>query len=570
MGALAPGVEFDVSSAGESASGKAHGAHHTSAMVADALARWALPTPGGQVLDPACGDGGYLVAGVSRLQALGGGGEVVGVAALGDTAEGASAVSRAVEAAGGGASRVTGNVLVGDFLALSPGELAPVDAVIGSPPFVRFQRLTRAQRGVAQQRAAAAGVTLDPLASYWAPFVIHATSFLKPGGRLALVIPAELGHARYAKSILAFLLGRFRSVRLVAFERALVPHFDQQTLLLLADGHGRPGRSLALARARSSEDLAGGLEALAFRPLDAEGLVAGTFKLHHAWLAPEAADLMSWLRTAKGVSRLGHHARVKIGYLTGANDYFHLQPEQALERGLGAAQLRRAAFRSRALSGLAFTDDDWLEATESGDAGLLFSPIDESDPAVADYLAEGVSRGIDQRAKARHRTPWFRVTRTAPPDLLLTAMAADRPRMSVNTAQVAVCNTLHGVWRRSGSGAAAASTLAAAALSSLSELSAELEGHALGGGLLKLEPSAAQALLLPLPAAPSAEVDAVQWRAFERLVRRGDRDGARSAADAAYLNSIPGVGERGADILAAAAAELRELRRGSRSGVETP
>ena len=42
--------------------------------------------------------------------------------------------------------------------------------------------------------------------------------------------------------------------------------------------------------------------------------------------------------------------------------------------------------------------------------------------------------------------------------------------------------------------------LAAAAQSSLTALTAELEGRPLGGGLLKLEPSAAQSLLLPIPA----------------------------------------------------------------------
>lgn len=551
---------------------KARGAYYTPPAVAKALVDWAVPAPG-RVLDPACGDGAFLTAALTRLGEIGGGGEVVGVEVDAE----AVAAARGVLAAHADASAALGlrqgptgwSLLRRDFLEVSQSDIARVDAVVGNPPFVRFQRLSRAQRAVAGERAAAAGVVLDPLASYWAPFLIHASTFLQPGGRLALVLPAELGHARYAKSILAYLAGRFRRVRLVAFEQPLFPHLDQHTLLLLADGHGRPGRSFALAKVRSAGELAGGLESLRYEPLDTEGLTRGNVKLHHAWLESEAAEMLSWLRSSRSVSRLGHHARVMIGYVTGANDYFHLDPEQALELGLGASQLRRAVFRSRALEGTAFTDTDWLRATESGDAGLLFSPSDESDPAVSAYLRSGLASGVDARAKARHRTPWYRVTRTAPPDLLLTAMVGVAPRLSVNDAQVAVCNTLHGVWRRSGSGAAAATTLAAAALSSLTELSAEMEGHALGGGLLKLEPSAAQALLLPLPAAPSAEVDGVQWRALERLVRRGDRAGARAAADAAYLVSIPGLGERGAEVLAAAAETLRALRRGPRAGDAT-
>ncbi len=553
------------------ADSKARGAYYTPPEVARALVDWAVVAPG-TVLDPACGDGAFLVAALRRLAEVGGG-QVHAVEVDGEAARAAAAAVSALsrtEARGRSARAPTSSLLERDFLEVSAADLPRVDAVVGNPPFVRFQRLTRAQRAVASERSAAAGVALDPLASYWAPFLIHATTFLQPGGRLALVVPAELGHARYAKSILAFLAGRFRRVRLVTFAQPLFPHLDQHTLLLLAEGHGRPGRSFALARVRSALDLAAGLDSLDYTPLDTDGLTKGSLKLHHAWLKPEAAEMLSWLRTSRSVSRLGHHARAMIGYVTGANDYFHLEPEQALELGLGASQLRRAVFRSRALEGLAFTDSDWLAATESGDAGLLFAPSDESDAAVSAYLQAGAAAGVHARAKARHRTPWYRVTRTAPPDLMLTAMASASPRLSVNDAQVAVCNTLHGVWRRSGSGAAAATTLAAASLSSLSELSAELEGHALGGGLLKLEPSAAQALLLPLPAAPAADVDPVQWRALERLVRRGDRAGARAAADAAYLVSIPGVGVRGAEVLADAAATLRTLRQGPRAGGAPP
>lgn len=538
-------------------------AYPTPPEVVAALVAWAVLVPGSAVLDPGCGTGEFLRGAAERLLELGGGGELYGVESEGaKAAVAAAAVKTVLDGAPRSGPRPTARVLHGEFLELTADAVPPVAAVVGTAPFVRFQRLSRSRRKVASERAAAAGVALDPLASYWVPFLIHATSLLRPDGRLAAVIPAELGHARYAKSVLGFLAARFRNVRLVAFARPLHPDRDQHSLLLLASGHGRPGRSFALARLGSASELPADLEELEFTELDAAGLSRGTVKLHHAWLKPQAAELLAWLRTSRLVSRLGHHARVTTGYITGANDYFHLGPEVALELGLGAPQLKRAVFRSRALTGLKFADDDWLAATEAGDAGLLFAPLDEDEPAVAAYLAVGMAAGVDRSAKARHRAKWYRVTRTAPPDLILTAMAGTSPRLSVNSAQVAVCNTLHAVWRRTGSGAATAGTLAAAAVSSLTELSAELEGRALGGGLLKLEPSAAQALLLPLPAAPSVEVDDVQWRAIERLVRRGDRDGARAAADAAYLVGIPGVGVEGAAALAEAAADLRALRTG--------
>ncbi len=548
----------------DGADAKESGAYYTAAPIAAALVDWAVPHGEAAVLDPAAGEGAFLVAAAARLRALGARRPAVYGVEMNEVA--ATAARAAIADVGASASQVTTH----DFLSLEPASLPPMDAVVGNPPFVRYQRLSPAERGRARDRAAAAGVRLDPLASSWAAFVVHAAGFLRPGGRLAMVLPSELGHARYARDVLGFLRSRFHHVRFVLFRSALFPHLDQGALLLLADGYGRPAHTFAAALLDAPADVAGGLASLRYRPLDADGLVSGRTKLQYAWLPDDARDLLGWLRTHRGVSRLGDHARVMIGYVTGANGYFHLAPEEAIDLDLAAVHLRRALFRSRALLGLTFDENDWRDAAERNDAGLLFAPTDEADPAVAAYLEDGERQGLHLRAKARHRTPWYRVTRTGAPDLVMTAMTATRPRLAVNELQVAVCNTLLAVWRRSGSGSAPPRLLAAASLSSLTELSAELEGNALGGGLLKFDPSAAQAVLLPIARAAGAAPDPVTWHALDRMVRAGEAREARAAADAAFLSGIAGVGPEGAEVLARAADMLRELRSGGRAGRDRP
>lgn len=539
---------------------KSSGAYYTAAPLAAALVAWAIEHGEASALDPAAGNGVFLAAAADRLRRLGAPRPLVSGVELDPAA--AAAAREAV----GGYGVAADSVVQADFLALDPAGLPRFDAVIGNPPFVRYQRLSREQRALATRRSAAVGVKLDALAASWAGFVVHAGSFLRPGGRLALVLPSEVGHARYAREIIAFLRNKFRSVRFVLFEEPLFATLDQGVVLLLASGYGRPSSSFEVATVSGAADLtrlaADGLAALRFRDLDPGPLIAGRSRLHHAWLSPQARDLLAWLRSSRRVSRLGQHARVTIGYVSAANSYFHLAPDEAVELDLSAVHLRRALFRSRGLVGLELTGHDWAAAAETGEAGLLFAPADDDDPAVTAYLRHGVELGVPARAKARQRNPWWRVTRTAAPDMILTAMTATSPQLSVNTVQVAVSNTLHAVWRRSGSGAAPNAALAAAAQSSLARLSAELEGNPLGGGLLKLEPSAAQALLLPLPADPQVEVEPVVWRAIDRRLRAGDRQGAAAAADAAFLSGIPGVEAEGVEVLAVAAETLGRVRRG--------
>lgn len=545
---------------GGAAERKASGAYYTAAPLARALVGWALRRAGDAVLDPAAGAGVFLTAAVERLTRLGAAEPTI--YGIEKHPEAAAAAREAVAAMGA----ETASVRAGDFLELEASALPAVDAVVGNPPFVRYQRLPRERRELAARRAAAAGVQLDALAGSWAGFVIHAGSFLKPGGRLAMLLPSEVGHARYAREVIAYLRNRFADVRFVLFDSPLFPQLDQGVVLLLASGYGRVNQGFAVATVSGPVDLtrlgAAGLETLEYRALDAEALVSGRGRLHHAWLPGRTRELVTYLKSSRAVSRLGVHARVTIGYVSAANDYFHLAPFEAVDLDLAAVHLRRALFRSRGLAGLEFTDGDWLAAAEDGTAGLLFAPLDDEDPAVAAYLAQGEALGLPGRAKARQRNPWWRVTRTAAPDLLLTAMTNDSPVLSVNTLQVAVSNTLHAVWRRAGSGAADSATLAAAAQSSLTKLTAELEGRPLGGGLLKLEPSAAQALLLPLAADHRGGIEPAVWRTIDRRLRLGDAAGAAAAADVAFLSGLPGVGEDGAAALAEGASLLRRVRQG--------
>ena len=553
------GVSHDPSQGGP----KQVGAYYTPLPVARALAAWALRHAQETVLDPAAGDGVFLAAAADRLDALGGSDcSVVGVELRDDAAAAARARLTA-------SNRPCVRLRVADFLALHPADLGRFDAVLGNPPFVRYQRLSATRRRLGAARAAEAGVELGALASSWAAFAIHAVAFLKPGGRLAMVLPLELGHAAYARPVIALLRRRFASVAFVLPQRALFPRLDQGALLLLADGLDEPFRAFGVAGWAPPADgeahdprSPGELARLRVTPLDAAALAAGRAKLHHGALPPDAAALLAELARRADVARLDALASVSIGYVTGANGFFHLSPNRAAELELEARHLRPALFRSRALRGLAFTHCDWSDGCADGSAGYLFLPGSSEEPAVRAYLAHGDALGVPQGTKARQRSPWFRVTRAAPPDMALTPMANRSLRLALNEAGAVVSNTLYAVGLRRGALALDGRVMALAMLTSLGRASAEVEGHALGGGLLKLEPAEARAVLLPLPAAGGRDgaQAATAVAKADAALRAGDSDEATRLADEALLEPL--VGREGVDVLAGAARVLGALRRG--------
>lgn len=540
-------------------SAKRLGAYYTGAEVAAFLAAWAIRHPSDTALDPSFGGGVFLEAAARRLAQLGGraAGQVFGVELEPRThARTALGLSRATSAT---------KLLCADFFDIGPSEVAPVDALVGNPPFIRHQGRTQAERAKALERAAAQGVRLSRLASIWAPFLVHGCALLRPGGRLAMVVPAELGHAGYARPVLAHLLASFGRVTLLSFREPLFPALSQDALLLLAEAKGGgPGRlgllDLESTRALSARDPATLVGSAA--ALEPHGLLCGTEKLSHFWLSPEERRLYQRLRRHPRVARLGALAEVGIGYVTGANRFFHLRRREAQARGIPAACLKPAVYRGKALGGLRFTTEDWARAEARGLAGYLLSVDGDPPPAVARYLAHGAALGVSERFKCRARSPWYAVPRAHAPDALLSYMSGLRPQLASNEAGAVAPNSLHLVRLRPGA-PLRADQLALAWHSSLSALSAELEGHALGGGMLKLEPREARNVLLAV--APEAAEPALQG-AVEAALRRGEAEQASALVDARVLRGALGLDEASCGVLRAAAETLRRRRyfRGAR------
>src|SRR5439155_20113927 len=75
------------------------------------------------------------------------------------------------------------------------------DAVIGNPPYIRYQYFDRTQQSIAEKIFESAGLTFTRRTNAWVPFVISAVQHLAPNGRLALVLPAEIMHIMHASGL---------------------------------------------------------------------------------------------------------------------------------------------------------------------------------------------------------------------------------------------------------------------------------------------------------------------------------------------------------------------------------
>ena len=512
---------------------KARGAFFTPPAVARFITNWAIRSPSDAIIEPSCGEAVFLHQ-VSSDHA----GPIVGV----EIHEGsAREAQRTLRSTG-----IPADLHVRDFF--THEEFGQYDVAVGNPPYVRYQGWTGAARTRSTRAALHAGVRLTNLASSWAAFTVHAALHLRTGGRLGLVLPAELLTVNYAAPVRAFLMKHFTAVTLVLFEERVFPGVEVEAVLLLADGYDAGGGSgthhMRLTQVRDDDSL--------------DDLPVG-----RTWRPPHAAAKWSaGMLSAAGLSAYGEATSHRsfgvleawgdttLGMVSGNNKYFALSPAKARELGLEPTDLLRLSPPgSKHLRGLSLTAEALTALGDSGQATLLFRPGHEPSPAALRYIASGEDLDIHTAYKCRVRTPWWQVPYLRPADLFLTYMNADTPRLTTNRAGAHHLNSVHGVYLRPGHRDLGRSLLPIASLNSVTLLSAETVGRAYGGGMLKVEPSEADALAMPTPALVAryrTELTALKPRVLgalrtghltaavalvdDLLLRRGQRLSGRSLA----------------------------------------
>jgi len=488
---------------------KARGAFYTPPELTTFLARWAIRDKDDRALEPSCGDGAFLAAMTARFKELGRR-SVVGHL---DGIELEAGEAKKAEALAPGA-----RIRVASFFDVHAKDLHQVNAVIGNPPYIRYHAFSGSNRTQGLARAGEQGVRLSNLASSWAPFVVHAGAFLADGsGRIGLVLPAELLHTDYAGPVRKWLLKRFSSVVLVTFDKPAFKDAQVDALLLLASNDDQAG--LRVLRAANAGELA-------------------RLDLRHDPQTPPRTELERWSGTidagaesvyldliaTSGVRRLGDIASVDIGVVTGANKFFIISEESLKRNRLPDSVLIPILQTTSDAGGLQ------LRPAETRKLLLIPGSPKPTSKRVLAYIEQGEKDGVNSGYKCKTRKPWYRVPLPrVRPDAFMPYMNHHAPRLIVNRPHAWSTNLVHGVALKPG--APDVRALSAAILSSATMLSAEIEGRAYGGGVLKFETKEAERLLLPAMTS-SQEHELVRiFGELDKMVRAGKVDEASAKVD---------------------------------------
>ncbi|MCL4553094.1 MAG: N-6 DNA methylase [Candidatus Marsarchaeota archaeon] len=537
---------------------KTLGAYYTPEVLALALAKWAVRCPKDRILDPSFGGCAFLHAGQEALADAGAQHPeklVFGV----DVHPEAASFGRLILEQGARKEQF----LVTDFLTVTPEStgMGSFDIVLGNPPYVRHHLLKGRTRESAEYAAQRAGIRVGGRASYWAYFVAHCLGFLAPEGRLALLLPTAFMYAEYADELRREIVRKFRSTAIILLCERVFADVQERTVVLLAEGYGSGPGEARIVTARSVEALHQmlGSPRPAGKPLNGDGICRNW--LYHT-MTERARALYQELTASPQVTTLGDLCSIRIGTVTGANDFFVLSSQAQKQHEIPHSCLKPILTRSSLLRGLTFAEQDWRALiAESTTPALVLdtNSLGVLPESVERYLSRGVSAGIPERYKCRTRTPWHSVPVSPPPDAFLQYMSARRPRLVLNQTSLTCTNAIHVAnWHDSVS-EPLPSSVATSIISSLTQLSSELVGRSYGGGVLKLEPNEARQLVIALPS--NGNSDACDKSAeVDSLLRDGKSEQASQLVDDWILRQHLGLSKKDVQCLRANIALLQRLR----------
>ena len=501
---------------------KLRGGYYTPLDLAEFLVRWVKKIKPKKILEPSCGDGIFFEA----IKNVGG---LSKVNLLGIEFDENEAIKARKSVKNDFSQAVIKNV---DFLDWSLKELknnqASFDAIIGNPPFIRYQYLPAIFQERSEEIFRVLNLPFTKHTNAWVPFILASMALLKPGGRLAMVIPAEIIHVLHAQSLRSYLGKECKRIVIVDPQELWFDDTLQGTVLLLAE------------KLHDLSDIPEGVgiypvKNREFLKLDPEDVFAAPKSINgrtikgkwtYALLDHQIRTLIDDLARHTNVHQFKDIADVDVGIVTGANDFFLVPDATVKEFGL-----KKWAYpmfgRSDHCPGIIYNKEQHETNKESGKpTNFIWFPneavaISES---AQQYIEYGEEQNLHTRYKCSVRTPWYSVPSVYTTEVGMLKRSHNTPRLILNEVGAFTTDTAYRINTHTGIDS---KKLIGFFLNSLTVLSAELEGRHYGGGVLELTPSEIEKLLIPLP--ENMEVDLitldndVRNSPIEEVLKKQDR-----------------------------------------------
>jgi adenine-specific DNA-methyltransferase len=476
---------------------KLRGGYYTPLNIAMFLSKFAIDSETRNVLEPSCGDGIFLEA-IAAIK------PTVEIAAVEIESEASKKTKKL-------ARMLNLNLTLarGDFLDESLQiNKTKYDAVVGNPPYIRYQFLEPETQKRASRIFDLASLAFTKHTNLWVTFVIAAVQRLNESGRIAMIIPSEILNVIHPGQLRKYLLSECSNILIIDSKELVFAEALQGTVLLLAQKKSSnelpASANLAIQYEKNLEFLKKSPMAM-FKKANYVSTLVSDDKWMLQLLTADERELIARVTSMPAVKRFGEIAKIEVGMVTGANDFF-LVNDETIETYSLNKYVQPMVGRSQHLGGVLYTKK---KHTQNKKLNLPVNFIDFPslpqnllEKNLQKYVHTGELDDLHLRYKTRIREPWYVVPSKWAPQLFLLKRSYTVPRLVVNEIGAFNTDTAYRVTTELDP-----ISIAYSFYNSLTAISTELEGRSYGGGVLELVPSEVRRLAIPLITATREQIE---------------------------------------------------------------
>ncbi|MFW1954494.1 N-6 DNA methylase [Acinetobacter guillouiae] len=472
---------------------KLRGGYYTPQNLADYISQWVLEKQPKSVLEPSCGDGVFIQAlhnnncdkniKLSCFELL-------------DTE--AQKASNLCSQLG----FHNANVTAGDFLVWANNQINNkselFDAVIGNPPFIRYQFLEKSFQEQAELVFKQLDQKFTKHTNAWVPFLLSTLALLNKGGRMAMVIPSEIINVKHAQSLRSYMGEVCSKIVIIDPKEIWFEDTLQGAVIIMAEKKtdiSVSSKGIGIVSVEGVEFLNQCPEVLFNQTLGINGeTVKG--KWTQAVLEKNEIALIKKIISHESVHKFSTIATVDVGIVTGANDFF-LVDNKTVDTYNLSAYAHPMFGKSQHCPGILYDEiQHKFNQLENFPTNFLYiqSDYNQLPSSVQDYIQLGEQDKLHERYKCRIRKPWYKVPSIYSTEIGMLKRCHVAPRLILNKIGAYTTDTAYRVT----SSFTNAENLVCSFLNPLTAITAELEGRYYGGGVLELVPSEIEKLYIPI------------------------------------------------------------------------
>lgn len=371
------------------------------------------------------------------------------------------------------------------------------DVILMNPPYVRHYLIGSDNR--AKYRHLTSSLCrLNMRSDLWAYFLIKAIGHLKESGSIGAILPWSFLQADYAQPIRKWLLDQFEEIRILALSTEYFDKTEERVLLVWLKNYGNKTHSIEIFFSKKISD-----------HIDYYGLNQDVWQSSTV-MGRRAQDIETVIERYIAECRFRRFeevADVRIGVVTGADDFFIMPKAEARRKCLRKEQLLPILTSSKEFSGLVLNGEKELKQL------VLFS--DKKDEYETAYIKEGESKKCHLTAYSRLRTPWYNVKIGRIPNAFFPYRISNIPYLMFNNQAQAQCtNSIHRIYFKNLS-EIEKRWAQVSLLSMPGQLSIERYARTYGRRMLKIEPGSLKKAIVYLSDSP--DIDDVYDKISSRI-----------------------------------------------------